>query len=335
VLLRKQAAAWRVVEIEMLAAGEESGADLSNLALAVLFDSNVKALPDEAGSQALALPAGELLGALLAGILLGLALHRLGRRPLPDGKLPGALSGASFWLPTVAGLAAGLVLFGLGLSRYLHEHGAVEELKAHGLSLARLQDGDLEGALKAWPQNQAAQVRKAEVLASMGKPEDAQRYLAALAQTKTPPPAVYLNLARLQQRGERPAEAAASLGKFGDLLGGDALIYIQAAQQAARGRDFRLADELLRRAQAVEPPDAVMLLARASIHAAERRPAEVIADFKAVLGQGAAQPRDLLLLIERTPDFDPVRNDPAFVKFVKGLAGGEAPPAVGPVRRNP
>jgi tetratricopeptide (TPR) repeat protein len=234
----------------------------------------------------------------------------------------------------------GLVLFAMGLGCYLNACGAADALKlraaSRGCVLQSQMEGELqmvmlrlEEALKAWPQNRMAQAMKANLLSSRGKPEDAEEYLNALAGTDAPPPAVFIYLANLHERRSEWPKAAAALLKFAERIGPDGLLYSQAAQQCARARDFRSAEELLARAASAEPPDLNMLMARAAVHAAARRVPEVIADLKAVIARREVHPGYLFALIEKSPDFAGVREDPAFKAFAAG-AGGGAPRAPAP-----
>ena len=335
-LMVRRTANWRVADLDLLQSGEQ----LSNLALSILISPDEPALPQETAAAALGRPIGALLGGFLGGILIGWGLFRMLSRPAADAPARGPLGSAFFWIPAVAGAVTGLALFAGGLGRYLNACGAADEIKlraaSRGSVLQSQMEGDLrmvmlrlEEALKLWPQNRMAQAMKASLLAGRGKPEDAAAYLTALAGTDSPPPAVYLLLANVyERRGEWP-KAAGELLRFTERIGPDGLLYSQAAQQYARARDFRGAEDLLARAAAAEPPDINMLMARTTVHAAARRVPEVIADLKAIIARREVSPSQLLELVAGSPDFAAVRDDPAFKAFA-AEAGGGAPRAPAP-----
>jgi hypothetical protein len=346
--LRQKGAVWRVEEIEML----DSGDQLSNLAVAVICDPEKGALPAGSAAGALAAPVVELLGCIAAGLALGFVLRGLLLRRQAGGGA-GAIAVA---VGAIVGVVLGLVLFGIGMVRFMGTQGAVDEFQRRGASIAMAR-GDMEAAqaivaaqnmqigrktnnvdaaLEIWPQNRMAQMLKGTLATGTGKPEDAGGFLAALAQTSSPPPAVHLHLARLQEQARRWSEAAASRRKFAELLGGDALAWCEAARDLARAGDARGAEELLRAAEKTEPPDFRILMVRAEAHAALRKGPAAVADLKEFLASKDVpiDPRMVRALLEQDEEYKPVRGDPAVRAFLQELksSGTEEAP-VGPVRR--
>jgi len=332
VTLARKGNAWQIAEIEIV----ESSDLLSNIALSALGNPKEKPLPKGSSARALAAPAVQLVVCIGLGVALGLVLRRALRGSGNGaGGSGGAGGGGWILLGTVAGLALGLVFFGAGMIWLLSERGAVDEFDQRCRSMALLQEGNVDGALKLWRENRTAQTVRATPLEGRAGPEAAESYVAAMAGTPAPPPAVYLQLARLRGKSRQWREAAASRLTLSKLLGGDALLATQAACDLVYAGDSRGADELLREAAQDEPPDFQILMFRSQAHAAMRNAPATIADLRALLAtrESPFDPRQIAALVEQSGDYKAVRNDPAFKAFIQGLKSGPDDAPVGPVRR--
>ncbi len=332
VTLERKESAWRIAEIEIV----ESSDLLSNIALSALGNPKEKPLPKGSSARALAAPAVQLVVCIGLGVALGLVLRRALRGSGRGAGGSGGQSGGGWLLAgTLAGLVLGLVFFGAGMVRYLSERGAVDEVNQRCQSMALLQEGSVDGALKLWRENRTAQTVRATPLEKQAGPEAAESYVAAMAGTPAPPPAVYLQLARLRGKSRQWREAAASRLTLSKLLGGDALLATQAACDLACAGDNRGAEELLREAAQDEPPDFQILMFRSQAHAAMRNAPATIADLRALLAtrESPFDPRQIVAMVEQSDDYKAVRSDPAFRAFIQGLKSGSDEAPVGPVRR--
>jgi len=332
--LRRAGSLWRVAEIEML----DSGDQLSNLAMSAILDPEREPLPEGSAARVLSAPSIKALASLIAGIVMGLVLRAaLARRrtAAASGGEGGGAGSGFVWGGAALGALFAFVFFAAGMMDLFSQRGAIDELKQRAASFARLQEGKVDAALSIWRENRMAQTIRAGVLASQGNLAEAEAYLEALAQTSNPSPTVHLQLARLQEQSKRWAQAAASRARFAELVGGDALIYTEAARDRAMAQDARGAEELLSLAGRSEPPDFRILMVRAETHAAMKKGAAVAADIRALLAspEGVLNAREAAALLEQGEEYKPVRNDPAIRAFLKELkAGGDETP-IGPVRR--
>ncbi|MHC4914138.1 MAG: tetratricopeptide repeat protein [Planctomycetota bacterium] len=199
-----------------------------------------------------------------------------------------------------------------------------------------------EGALApdGWPQNRRAMVLRARTIASQERLERSTGkvsadYVNALAALKDPPlPAASFMLSDLAKRQGDWAGAARAMVAFGEITGEDAFVYCRAAQYFAEARDRTSAENMLARARKAQAFDNVrdedefdhiMLFARAAARAQFGRAKESIEDLKRILEPFKDDVRNYfpigqqVLQVAISEQFKPLRSDPDFQKFVKGL----------------
>ncbi len=358
--IARKSAGWRVADIDQM----DSGNMLSYLAISRLTDLEQEKLPREGGAPVVALFAKTLLAGLLAALLLGLVIYFALVRSAGDEprRRPRVLI---MWVAILGSIIVGAVLFLSGLMEHMDRDAAIDEFQQRSQSLmftadaekmiieARSQNNQqlaeqflgqalrrLERALTSqqWA-NRQAQMTKVRVLALGGDKGAAESQLKVLASEAMDPPmpAAHLELAQLQQRSKKWAEAGQSLMGFVKAVGPDAHVYCQAAQCFALARQVKNAEQMLklaRETQEFDNPnkqgayDGTLILGRAAVRASQKRVDDVIADFNLFLAPYEGGRTDPRIWVQkcmeiagnlRSGQFDAVTRDPKFVAYMKTL----------------
>jgi hypothetical protein len=269
------------------------------------------------------------------------------------------------WLVVLGPLAAGVVCFLSGYMQYLNGVAAinrmlqrsaslascveVEKLLSEGMACERRRDraGAADRARKAllkteealsssgWPENRKAMVLQVRALLASGDQRRARRMLELVTADMNPPLLLgFLELSTIAERERRWRKASESLRDLITAIGEDSFLLCRQAQYAVQQGDKKGADVLLqraRKAQSFDDPgengafDAILVLARSAVRAAQGNAAATVADFRLALASAVGNQAGFynvgyqIVQMSKSRQFKPVREFASFNGFIKEL----------------